>query len=86
MAKSTDKKSTAKLNVVPPKTGDAVADSKPLANAEDAIRKGGAKPARDTSKPLEGEALTKFKVVYDGSAVIRGFFNADGTKKKDPSN
>ena len=80
-AKKDSGKSTAKLNVVPPKTGDAVADAKPLANAEDKIREGGAKPARDTSIPLEGEALEKFQKVYDNSAVVRGFFNKDGTKK-----
>jgi len=80
-AKKDSDRSTFQPKTVPPKTGDVVADAKPLANAEDKIREGGAKTARDTSIPLEGEALEKFQKVYDQSAVVRGFFNKDGTKK-----
>ncbi len=80
-AKKDSGKSTFQPKTVPPKTGDPVADAKPLANAQDKIREGGAKTARDTSIPLEGEALEKFQKVYEGSAVVRGFFNKDGTKK-----
>ncbi|QDP63106.1 MAG: hypothetical protein GOVbin2277_33 [Prokaryotic dsDNA virus sp.] len=73
-------KSTAQLNQVPPKTGDAVKDAKPMAKAEDKLKESGAKAAKGKT-PLEGEELAKFKKVYEGSALIRGMFNADGTPK-----
>ena len=73
-------KSTAQLNQVPPKTGDAVKDAMPMAAAEDKLKEGGAKAAKGKA-PLEGEELEKFQKVYDGSALIRGMFNKDGTPK-----
>tara|TARA_R100000388_G_scaffold88246_1_gene68472 strand:- start:724 stop:927 length:204 start_codon:yes stop_codon:yes gene_type:complete len=63
-----------------PKTGNPVEDAKPKAKAEDELKEAGAKAATGKA-PLEGEELEKFQKVYDGSALIRGMFNKDGTPK-----
>ena len=68
-------------NKVSPPTDDPVAAQKPGARAEKTAKREGVTSI--TGKPLEGDALAKFKGAYEASALLRGSYNPDGTLKAD---
>jgi len=81
MANTYEQKSTFKPNTKPPPTDDPVASAKPEAKAQDEAKAKGVTSI--TGKALEGDALSKFKGLWDKSALIRASYNPDGSLKAD---
>jgi hypothetical protein len=75
-------KSSFVPNTTPKKTPDSPTQAEmPQARSDDKKRTEGATSI--TGQPLEGEALEKFKGLYEKSAMVRASYNPDGSLKAD---